>query len=159
VNHAIIEDGIRPKFLEGTTFHADIRRRLAEVDRQTGWTDISKLLAAVKREAESAKKTDDLGWATKIPMAVVVVERHDLQQANEEVKPANHVQLGLRANPKFLPKSKEGDIVPTSEFNAEEVRLYAERAGETLRSEDGKKALEELEKAESGENFQSRLRR
>ena len=44
------------------------------------------LTPAVKKEAEGAKKTDQMGWLLALPSAAPVVDRYALRSANEQTK-------------------------------------------------------------------------
>jgi len=142
-------------------FHADIRRRLYETSRQTGWDDLTKLLAAVKKEAETAKKTEEIGWVTSVPQAILVVDRAALQKANAEADSKAHVIVGVKRNPEF--RLPEGKMVETSAFDAEEKRVYVGVAsrGDLLGSGNPKeqKLLEELkdDSVANGADFRKKL--
>jgi preprotein translocase SecE subunit len=143
--------------LSGTTFHDDIKRRLREADRATGWTDMTKLMTAVQKEASTAKKTDELGWTLAVPLAVPVVDRAALMAANEKTDKKTNVVVGVKRNPEF--KLPEGDVVSASAFNAEERRVYLTVAEKRLDRENAadKKALVVLDDVKDGAEFRKQL--
>jgi len=129
VNQAV-HDGYKA-VLASSGFHEDITRRLHETDRDTTWDDLSKLLAALKKEtadmargADAVKRVDELGWVVSLPLAIPLVDRAALMDANKKTDKTSNVKLGVRRNRDFLPNVKEGAVVPTSEFDKEEVRVY-----------------------------------
>jgi len=145
-------------------FHEDSRRRLYEVDRQTHWDDLTKLLAAIKKEAENNKRTDELGWVLLIPQAIPVIDRAALLTANEQTDKKVNVIVGVKRNAEFgvhdgKDLMPEGKVVPTKEFEAEEVRTYLGVAEKVLDrdSPNEKNELEKLGAADNGEDFRKKL--
>jgi preprotein translocase SecE subunit len=143
--------------LSGTTFHDDIKRRLREVDRTTSWTDMTKLMTAVQKEASTAKKTDELGWTLAVPLAVPVVDRAALLVANEQTDKGTNVVVGVKRNPDF--KLEEGKVVSASAFDAEEKRVYLTVAEKRLDRENpaDRKALASLDEVKDGADFRKQL--
>jgi len=141
-------------------FHADIRRRLYEVWRLTPCDDPTKLLEAVKKEAETANKTGELGWVLSVPTGVPVIDRAALERANANTDKNVNVKVGLKQGLALTNfHLKEGEVVSAKAFDKEETRVYLEEAKKEL--DEGisqhKKILDDLATAANGKSFNEKL--
>jgi len=136
----------------------DVRRRLHETSRQTPWDDLSKLLAAIKKDAETAKKTKEVGWVLSLPTAIPVIDRAALQEAND--KRTEKVIVGIVHNTDF--RLPEGKMVDAEDFDAEERRIYlgvATTGANGLEEGDSVEGalLEQLKDTKNGTAFRDKL--
>jgi preprotein translocase SecE subunit len=121
VNEAIYEQ--MQKLLELRVFRDDAVRRLREIDQQTDMADLSELIEAFKREAATARKTEELGPVFNLPTALLVVDRFAMREVNDKTDKSEYVKIGLKGDSSFT----EGEIVSREKFDAEVDKLKAEK--------------------------------
>jgi preprotein translocase SecE subunit len=107
-------------------FKGEAARRLREVDARTNMTDLTPLVDEVVREAKVLHQEAELGPVFELPLAVLLVDRYALRDANDNTDPSRYVRVGLIEEGNYT--FKEGDVVPTEKFNEEVAKAEIDLA-------------------------------
>jgi preprotein translocase SecE subunit len=134
---------------------ADLRQKVERAKQASGAEQVADD-PKVKEWEKALAEEEKTRWAFALPTAVVEVDRYALQKANDALRPAERVRVGVNRNPNF--KLREGDVVTTEQFDRAEVNLYTALAERVVRGgKEGKEVLAELRSAADGAEFKRKL--